>query len=126
MIIRNPPPMSNLKRQRLFRQRHPDRDAIYKARHRAHMQAYRAQYQAAMEFVTAVMGPPPLALPAPVEVIMIPGLNAIPATSESRFTAEGAEINTESEPQMTTISQIKSAKSVVHLTFFSAHSAPLR
>src|SRR5439155_24652569 len=106
--------------------RHPDREAIYKARHRAHMQAYRAQYQAAMEFVTAVMGPPPLALPAPVEVIMIPGLNAIPATSESRFTAEGAEINTESEPQMTTISQIKSAKSVVHLTFFSAHSAPLR
>ena len=72
-MVKPAPPLSNAERQRQFRARHPNYD------HR-----YRARRKAAIAGRLAVMAAPaaaePLALPAPVQMPLFPGLNAIPAT----------------------------------------------
>jgi hypothetical protein len=72
-MVKPAPPLSNAERQRQFRARHPNYD------HR-----YRARRKAAIAGGLAVMAAPaaaePLALPAPAELPLFPGLNAIPAT----------------------------------------------
>lgn len=72
--------MSNTERQRRFRQRHPGYYARRRALRNALMDSMAAQRVAVQ--VEAVRREP-LMLPAPVEVIQIPGMNAIPAAGET-------------------------------------------
>jgi hypothetical protein len=72
-MVKPAPPLSNAERQRQFRARHPN-----------YYHRYRARRKAAIAGRLAVMAAPaaaePLALPAPVQMPLFPGLNAIPAT----------------------------------------------
>ena len=78
-------PMSNTERQRQFRERNPG----YYARHRRaersaiHNARWVEQFAAAQAQV-AIARREPLMLPAPVEVLEIPGMNAIPASMPVR------------------------------------------
>jgi hypothetical protein len=76
-MLRPAAPKSNAERQREFRERNPGYYGRLHARRRAEINAAVAQ-QSAMAQVVAVRREP-LMLPAPVEVLEIPGLNAIPA-----------------------------------------------
>jgi len=67
--------MSNAERQRQFRERNPGYYARLHAKRRAAVRAMAAARAAAAVPAT----PAPLMLPAPVEVIVIPGMNVIPA-----------------------------------------------
>ena len=67
------PPMSNLQRQRLFRERHPERDALYKARARVRLEMlYAVQWAGAAE---------PLAVPARPETLALAAA-ALPAARQ--------------------------------------------
>src|SRR3954447_1010792 len=70
-------PVSNVERQRRFRQRHPDHNRRYKAAQRARVKAYLAPLAAKAAAIAAK--PQLLALPAPVELPIIPGMNTIEA-----------------------------------------------
>jgi hypothetical protein len=74
--------MSNVERQRLFRLRHPGYYARIHARKRAAARAAAAQ-PVAVEQTPAVRREP-LLLPAPVKLLEIPGINAIPAAMPVR------------------------------------------
>jgi hypothetical protein len=74
--------MSNAERQRRFRERNPGYYGRLHARRRAEAKAAVAQ-RLAMAQAVAVRREP-LMLPAPVELLEIPGLNAIPATMPGR------------------------------------------
>lgn len=78
--IRPTPAMSNTERQRQFRERNP---GYYGRLHRKRNAAMHASIAAehAMAAVTVVVREP-LMLPAPVETIRIPGVNAIPTPQE--------------------------------------------
>lgn len=78
------PAMSNAERQRQFRRRHPDYYRILHAKRRAQAKAYMEARRAAAQQQVVVARREPLMLPAPVEVLEIPGLNAIPATIPAR------------------------------------------
>src|SRR5688500_12239052 len=71
------PPMSNAERQRHFRERNPGYYGRLHAKRRAAVRAL-ATARAAASATAAKSAP--LMLPAPVEMIVIPGLNAIPQT----------------------------------------------
>jgi hypothetical protein len=71
MVTRSPP-KSNAERQRDFRERHPGYYARLQAKRRA-------QERAMATLWGALISPPPLALPAPVEMPIIPGMNTIEA-----------------------------------------------
>jgi hypothetical protein len=82
--------MTNHERQRLFQERHPGYDRLRKARRRlASLNALCGAWiahQAALALAERMMTRPQLALPAPVVIPVIPGLNTIeavraPATS---------------------------------------------
>jgi hypothetical protein len=79
-MLRVAPPMSNAERQRLFRERNPDYYRLRRARQRAETKTFLEQ-QAAVR--VAAVHREPLMLPAPVEVMEIPGVNAIPAAGET-------------------------------------------
>ena len=70
-MLNNLPPVSNAERQRQFRKRNPGYSKRRHARIRAGFLAYMA--------TPAIAAPPKemLALPAPVEVLELPGLNLI-------------------------------------------------
>ena len=69
------PPVSNTERQREFRRRNPDYYRRLQAKRRAALRAY-----GATRAIVAAWAKPPLMLPAPVELLVIPGVNAIPQT----------------------------------------------
>lgn len=70
--------MSNTERQRQFRERNPGYYGRLHARRRAASRPRQAQLIAAAQ--PTAKERQPLMLPAPVEVLEIPGLNAIPMT----------------------------------------------
>jgi hypothetical protein len=72
--VRRKAPTSNAERQREFRERHPGYYQRLHAKRRAEIKAALLAAQAAAEART------PLALPAPVEAILIRGMTTIPAT----------------------------------------------
>jgi hypothetical protein len=75
------PPVSNTERQRQFRERNPGYYARLQAKRRAGCKARVAAARAADRAMAAMLAKSrQLLLPAPVEVPVIPGLNAIPAT----------------------------------------------
>jgi hypothetical protein len=87
VMIKNAAPMSNAERQRRFRARNPGYNRKYN-RHPTADQRHRAR-QAALEAVAKVEAhmqqvlhctlckPLPLMLPAPVETLILPGMNTI-------------------------------------------------
>ena len=79
-MLRRALPMSNNERQRLFRERNPGYYGRLHARQRA---AVRAALAAAQEAKAIHVKPAPLMLPAPVEVIEIPGMTTIPNTIDA-------------------------------------------
>ena len=83
-MLRPTPPMSNIERQRRFRERHPGYYGRYHANYRARIKANVVAIAMATETMGETVQPlalPPmvvrLALPAPVETIVIPGMNTI-------------------------------------------------
>jgi hypothetical protein len=92
------PAMSNAERQRQFRKRNPDYYRLLHAKRRAASKARFAEYMAAQAQVQAVRREP-LMLPAPVEEILIPGMNAIPTSMPVR---EAVEITLSIPPSATT------------------------
>jgi hypothetical protein len=76
--------MSNAERQRRFRERNPGYYGRWHARRRALIKANLAAAKLAAMAQSTVARREPLLLPAPVEVLEIPGLNAIPATLPAR------------------------------------------
>ncbi len=83
-MLRPTPPMSNIERQRRFRERHPGYYDRYHASRRARIKANGAAMAMATETVAEKVQPVALpamvvrlALPAPVETIVIPGMNTI-------------------------------------------------
>jgi hypothetical protein len=68
--------MSNAERQRQFRERNPGYYGRLHAKRRAAVRAFAAERVAAATPARSAM----LLLPAPVELLLIPGLNAIPKT----------------------------------------------
>ncbi len=74
-----PPPMSNAERQRQFRERNPGYYGRLMARRRA---ASKADAARAAALQVAAVKREPLMLPAPVEVVEIPGMNMIRAILE--------------------------------------------
>ena len=83
-----PPPMSNAERQRQFRERNPGYYGRLHRRRTAAIMASLAEKAAAKVAVKT-----PLMLPAPVELIVIPGINAIP--SKLTPTPEPLTVSTE-------------------------------
>lgn len=85
-------PMSNAERQRRFRERHPDYYRRLHAARRAGVIARGVANKLAAQAVAAeaVAHREPLMLPAPVELLEIPGLNAIPTTMPAREAVEVA------------------------------------
>src|SRR3989442_7384483 len=83
--VRRPNPMSNAERQRRFREDHPGYYARLQAQRRGPLKAARAKIKAmqaelfAAELAAAAAKREPLLLPAPVEMIEIPGMNTIGA-----------------------------------------------
>jgi hypothetical protein len=77
-MLRRPSPISNAERQRQFRERNPGYYGRLHAKRRAAVRAFAAQRAAVAAAIPA--RPTPLLLPAPVELLVILGLNAIPAT----------------------------------------------
>jgi hypothetical protein len=69
--------VSNAERQRRFRQRHPGYSRRYKAARKERVNAYLAARAA--EAAAIAPRPQQLALPAPVEMLIIPGMNTIEA-----------------------------------------------
>lgn len=81
-MMRPLPPTSNVERQRLFRLRHPGYYARVNARRRA---GHKAAVQLSLAAARALaVGREPLLLPAPVKLLEIPGINAIPAAMPVR------------------------------------------
>ena len=80
-------PVSNTERHRQFRERNP---GYYGRLHRRRKEEVRAYGEArrAAEAMVSLTFKPVLMLPAPVEVIAIPGINAIPAVREAIPTRE--------------------------------------
>jgi hypothetical protein len=77
-------PMSNTERQRWFRASHPGYYQRLHAKRRAAVREMTAVREFATAFATQMLGVPVhRALPAPVETIAIPGVNAIPAIREA-------------------------------------------
>jgi len=77
--------MGNGERQRLFLERNPGYYQRLHAKRRAATKARAAAMAAQREFVSvfvAQLCKAPLMLPAPVETIVIPGVNAIPTRRE--------------------------------------------
>jgi hypothetical protein len=84
-------PESNLERQRRFRERNPGYyTRANRARRAAERQAQEARVLAAMRAMGFGAHREPLMLPAPVEVLEIPGMNAIPATMPVREAVSAA------------------------------------
>jgi hypothetical protein len=81
-MVSQTPPVPNAERQRQFRERNPGYYGRLHARRRAEISASLAQQAAASEVIAAKREP--LLLPAPVELLEIPGINAIPATMPVR------------------------------------------
>ena len=80
--------MSNTERQRQFRERNPGYYQRLHAKRRAQARAMLAAARVEAQAQAAVVvRAEPLMLPAPVEVPLIPGLNAIPATLEELHAA---------------------------------------
>ena len=80
-MLKIPPPVPNNERQRQFRERNPGYYTLQaRAARRARMQALRAEQVRAAAQVAASAPPVRLALPAPVEAILIPGMTTIRAT----------------------------------------------
>jgi len=76
-------PKSNAERQREFRQRHPGYYQRLHAKRRAAVRAIRAQREFVTAFAMQISSVAVYrALPAPVETIVIPGVNAIPTMRE--------------------------------------------
>lgn len=79
--------MSNAERSRRFREAHPGYHARIQARKRASTKAgvakFLAEYPAMLAAAEAAQREP-LMLPAPVELLELPGLNAIPAKMPAR------------------------------------------
>ena len=73
------PAMSNAERQRQFRQRNPGYYGRLHAKRRAAVRALAAARAAAATPARAE----PLMLPAPAELLIIPGVNAIPASLDA-------------------------------------------
>ena len=83
-----PPPVSNAERQRNFRERNPGYYQRLQARKRA---GVRAELEA-----MAMVAPTPeetLALPAPVEVLELPGLNLLHVQSDASSAREMVAID---------------------------------
>jgi hypothetical protein len=78
-MVKPSAPMSNAERQRQFRKRNPGYYGRLHARRRAEGKALAAQRAAAEQLVA--VRPAPLMLPAPVEVLLIPGMNVIAAAA---------------------------------------------
>jgi len=75
------PPVSNTERQRQFRERNPGYYARIQAKKRAASKAYVAAMQERQRAMAAMLAKSrQLLLPAPVELFVIPGVNAIPQT----------------------------------------------
>src|SRR5687768_14335559 len=75
------PPVSNTERQRQFRERNPGYYARIQAKKRAASKAHVAAIRAAERAAAAMLAKSrQLMLPAPVELPVIPGMNAIPDT----------------------------------------------
>lgn len=81
-MMRPTPPMSNVERQRLFRLRHPGYYARVNARRRAASRPAVAPPVAVEQAPAVRRGP--LLLPAPVKLLEIPGVNALPAAMPVR------------------------------------------
>jgi hypothetical protein len=79
-MLKPSPAKSNTQRQREFRKRNPGYYGRLHRRERAGIEAERARLAAAANVVAVEREP--LMLPAPVEVLEIPGLNRIPAVLE--------------------------------------------
>lgn len=73
-------PTSNYERQRQFCERNPGYYARLKRAQRAREKAAWEAHVAAMVEQANATKPEPLMLPAPVEQILIPGMNAIPTS----------------------------------------------
>jgi hypothetical protein len=80
-MLKPVPPMSNLERQRQFRERNPGYYGRLHARRRAETEA-RLEMKRLEAAQAKVARRQPLMLPAPVETIEIPGMNVIPALHE--------------------------------------------
>jgi hypothetical protein len=76
--MRPSPPVSNVERQRQFRERNPGYYKRLHAKRRAAVEELSAQRLAAAQ--ATVVKREPLMLPAPVETIEIPGMTTIPST----------------------------------------------
>jgi hypothetical protein len=72
-------PMTNAERQRRFREEHPGYYQALHAKRRAEVKALIAERALAEVRAAALALPVRLALPAPVEAILIPGMTTIPA-----------------------------------------------
>ena len=83
-MLKRSPPMSNVERQRRFRERNPGYYGRFHARQRAAIDASIQPKRLAAAQQAAVPQRQLLMLPAPVELLEIPGLNAIPATMPVR------------------------------------------
>src|SRR5687767_11414339 len=80
-MLRPAPPMSNAERQRQFPEGNPGYYGRLHAKRRAAVRAMVAERVAAAQVAAAAPAKrAPLLLPAPVEMLLIPGLDAIPAT----------------------------------------------
>jgi hypothetical protein len=84
-MLRPAPPMTNAERQRQFRARNPGYYGRLHARRRAGQKAAAAAMNAQLMALAAKREP--LLLPAPVELLVIPGINAIPAAMPIRSAA---------------------------------------
>ena len=83
-MVTHVPPASNAERQRAFRERNPGYYGRLHAKQRAATKAMLAEMNAAAQAIVTAARREPLMLPAPVEVLEIPGMNAIPATMPVR------------------------------------------
>jgi hypothetical protein len=87
----SPPPKTNAERQAAFRERNPDYYKLIQRRNRARLKAHRLELQR-REAAAKVLKRALLALPAPVERIEIPGMNAIPAAGELEAMREAVAV----------------------------------
>jgi hypothetical protein len=79
--VRRRSPMSNTERQRQFRERNPGYYGRLHAKSRAACKAHVAAIREAERAMAAMLAKSrQLLLPAPVELLIIPGVNAIPQT----------------------------------------------